>query len=160
MRHSQYVSQGAKRHSQYVGRAPLPVRVSGGQSATPSTWVERDSQDVLCGPGRLRFSVRGPRDAAWVGKLQSVRADRTLSRSGLWATGPRQLTLPVEARGLSEAICATAPLPISPDYSAARQTPHRAHDPGGRRGRLSVSAAAQRPSPACGQNLAWAPGAR
>ena len=52
-----------------------------------------------------------------MGKLQSVRADRTLSRSGLWATGPRQLTLPVEARGLSEAICATAPLPISPDYS-------------------------------------------
>ncbi len=52
-----------------------------------------------------------------MGKLQSVRANRTLSRSGLWATGPRQLTLPVEARGLSEAICATAPLPISPDYS-------------------------------------------
>jgi hypothetical protein len=52
-----------------------------------------------------------------VGKLQSVRADRTLSRSGLWATGPRQLTLPVEARGLSEAVCASAPLPISPDYS-------------------------------------------
>ncbi len=52
-----------------------------------------------------------------MGKLQSVRADRTLSRSGLWATGPRQLTLPVEARGLSEAVCASTPLPISPDYS-------------------------------------------
>ncbi len=52
-----------------------------------------------------------------MGKLQSVRADRTLSRSGLWATGPRQLTLPVEARGLSEVVCASAPLPISPDYS-------------------------------------------
>ena len=62
-------------------------------------------------------SVRTSRDAACVGKLQSVRADRTLSRSGLWATGPRQLTLPVEARGLSEAVCASAPLPITPDYS-------------------------------------------
>ncbi len=52
-----------------------------------------------------------------MGKLQSVRADRTLSRSGLWAAGSRQLTLPVEARGLSEAVCASAPLPITPDYS-------------------------------------------
>ncbi len=52
-----------------------------------------------------------------MGKLESVRADRTLSRSGLWATGPRQLTLPVEARGLSEVVCASGSLAISPDYS-------------------------------------------
>jgi hypothetical protein len=52
-----------------------------------------------------------------MGKLESVRADRTLSRSGLWATGPRQMTLPVEARGLSEVVCASGSLAISPDYS-------------------------------------------
>ncbi len=49
-------------------------------------------------------------------KLTSVRADRTLSRSGLWATGPRQLTLPIEARGLSEVVIASGSLRLTPDY--------------------------------------------
>jgi len=51
-----------------------------------------------------------------VEKLTSVRADRTLSRSGLWATGPRQLTLPIEARGLSEVVIASGSLQLTPDY--------------------------------------------
>ena len=61
-----------------------------------------------------------PSDAAvrltFVGKLESVRADRTLSRSGLWATGPRQLALPIEARGLSEVLIASGSLRLTPDY--------------------------------------------
>ena len=51
-----------------------------------------------------------------MGKLTSVRADRTLSRSGLFATGPRQLTLPIEARGLSEIVIASGSLRVTPDY--------------------------------------------
>ncbi len=49
-------------------------------------------------------------------KLTSVRADRTLSRCGVFATGSRQLTLPVEARGLSEVIVASGSLRLTPDY--------------------------------------------
>lgn len=45
-----------------------------------------------------------------------MRADRTLSRSGLFATGPRQLTLPIEARGLSEVTVASGSLQLTPDY--------------------------------------------
>jgi hypothetical protein len=52
----------------------------------------------------------------FVEKLQSVRADRTLSRAGLWATGPRQLALPIEARGLSEVMIASGSLRLTPDY--------------------------------------------
>ncbi len=33
----------------------------------------------------------------------SRRPERTLTRCGLWATGPVQLQLPFEASGLSEA---------------------------------------------------------
>jgi len=51
-----------------------------------------------------------------VGDLQSVRADRTLSRAGLWAVGPRQLALPIEARGLSEVTIASGMLQTSPDF--------------------------------------------
>jgi hypothetical protein len=46
----------------------------------------------------------------------SVRAERTLTRTGLWATGPVQLQLPFEASGLSERIHATGHLKLSPDY--------------------------------------------
>jgi len=41
---------------------------------------------------------------------------RTLTRAGLWASGPRQLTLPVEARGLSEVTISSGWLRITPDY--------------------------------------------
>lgn len=41
---------------------------------------------------------------------------RTLTRSGLWASGPRDVTLPVEARGLSELLIASGSLKITPDY--------------------------------------------
>jgi hypothetical protein len=51
-----------------------------------------------------------------MGQLESVRADRTLSRCGLFATGTRSLTLPVEARGLSEAVIASGSLQVTPDY--------------------------------------------
>jgi len=46
----------------------------------------------------------------------SVRPERTLSRSGLWATGPLQLQLPFEATGLSERIQANGQLKLTPDY--------------------------------------------
>jgi hypothetical protein len=46
----------------------------------------------------------------------SVRAERTLTRCGLWATGPVQLQLPFEASGLSERIHASGHLKLSPDY--------------------------------------------
>jgi len=46
----------------------------------------------------------------------SVRPERTLTRSGLWATGPVQLQLPFEASGLSERIHASGHLKLSPDY--------------------------------------------
>jgi hypothetical protein len=46
----------------------------------------------------------------------SVRPERTLTRSGLWATGPVQLRLPFEATGLSERIHASGRLQLSPDY--------------------------------------------
>jgi hypothetical protein len=45
-----------------------------------------------------------------------VRPERTLTRAGLWATGPVQLQLPFEATGLSERIHATGHLKLSPDY--------------------------------------------
>jgi hypothetical protein len=61
-------------------------------------------------PSELRASL------SIVEKLESVRADRTLSRSGLWATGPRQLALPFEARGLSEVLIASGSLRLTPDY--------------------------------------------
>jgi len=47
---------------------------------------------------------------------RSVRPERTLSRSGLWATGPVQLQLPFEATGLSERIQASGRLKLTPDY--------------------------------------------
>ena len=46
----------------------------------------------------------------------SVRPERTLTRCGLWATGPVQLQLPFEASGLSERIHAEGRLKLSPDY--------------------------------------------
>jgi len=46
----------------------------------------------------------------------SVRAERTLTRAGLWATGPVQLQLPFEGTGLSERIQANGHLKITPDY--------------------------------------------
>lgn len=46
----------------------------------------------------------------------SVRPERTLTRAGLWATGPQQLQLPFEATGLSERIQASGRLKVSPDY--------------------------------------------
>jgi hypothetical protein len=47
---------------------------------------------------------------------QSVRPERTLTRAGLWATGPTQLQLPFEATGLSERIYASGHLKLTPDY--------------------------------------------
>jgi len=47
---------------------------------------------------------------------KSVRPERTLTRAGLWATGPQQLQLPFEATGLSERIHATGQLKLTPDY--------------------------------------------
>jgi len=47
---------------------------------------------------------------------QSVRPERTLTRSGLWATGPVQLQLPFEASGLSERIQAEGRLKLTPDF--------------------------------------------
>lgn len=46
----------------------------------------------------------------------SVRPERTLTRAGLWATGPVQLQLPFEATGLSERIQAEGRLKLNPDY--------------------------------------------
>jgi hypothetical protein len=46
----------------------------------------------------------------------SVRPERTLSRAGLWATGPVQLQLPFEATGLSDRIQANGQLKLTPDY--------------------------------------------
>lgn len=48
-------------------------------------------------------------------KLQSVTTSRAASRAGLWATGPRELTLPVEAPGLSERVVANRGLALG-DY--------------------------------------------
>ena len=47
---------------------------------------------------------------------KSVRPERTITRSGLWATGPVQLQLPFEATGLSERIQASGRLSLTPDY--------------------------------------------
>ncbi len=47
---------------------------------------------------------------------RTVRPERTLTRSGLWATGPVQLQLPFEASGLSERITASGRLKLTPDY--------------------------------------------
>jgi hypothetical protein len=47
---------------------------------------------------------------------RSVRPERTLTRAGLWATGPQQLQLPFEASGLSERIQATGRLKLTPDF--------------------------------------------
>lgn len=46
----------------------------------------------------------------------SVRPERMLTRTGLWATGPVQVQLPFEATGLSERIQASGHLQLSPDY--------------------------------------------
>jgi hypothetical protein len=46
----------------------------------------------------------------------SVRPERTLTRSGLWATGSVQLALPFEASGLSERITANGRLRVTPDF--------------------------------------------
>lgn len=51
-----------------------------------------------------------------MGAPEVVRADRTLSRAGLWAVGPRQLALPIEAHGLSEVTIASGQLQLTPDY--------------------------------------------
>jgi hypothetical protein len=45
-----------------------------------------------------------------------VRAERALSRAGLWATTHVQLQLPLDARGLSELVRANGRLRITPDY--------------------------------------------
>ena len=49
-------------------------------------------------------------------RVETTRMSRTLTRAGLWASGPRQLTLPVEARGLSEVTISSGWLQITPDY--------------------------------------------
>lgn len=41
---------------------------------------------------------------------------RTLTRAGLWASGPRDLTLPVESEGLSEFLVSSGSLKVTPDY--------------------------------------------
>ena len=45
-----------------------------------------------------------------------MTASRDLSRAGLWAAGPRELTLPINAKGLSEITTASGSLLITPDY--------------------------------------------
>lgn len=47
---------------------------------------------------------------------RTVRPERTLTRAGLWATGPVQLQLPFQASGLSERIAASGRLKLTPDY--------------------------------------------
>ncbi|MDQ6749708.1 MAG: hypothetical protein M3Z33_02975 [Actinomycetota bacterium] len=49
-------------------------------------------------------------------RLQTATAGRAVSRAGLFATGSRQLALPIEARGLSEVTIASGSLVITPDY--------------------------------------------
>jgi hypothetical protein len=48
--------------------------------------------------------------------LQTATAGRAVSRAGLFATGSRQLALPIEARGLSEVTIASGSLVVTPDY--------------------------------------------
>lgn len=62
--------------------------------------------------------VRTLRDAPSVArrKLASVRSETNLCRApGLWATGPQQLQLPLDATGLGVAIRANGRLLVSPD---------------------------------------------
>lgn len=47
---------------------------------------------------------------------RTVRPERTLTRCGLWSTGPVQLQLPFAATGLSERIQASGRLKLTPDY--------------------------------------------
>lgn len=49
-------------------------------------------------------------------KRDVVRAERTMSRAGIWATTHVQLTLPLDAHGLSELIRANGRLRITPDF--------------------------------------------
>lgn len=46
----------------------------------------------------------------------STRSQRELARSGLWAVGPVQLSLPLNAEGLSEITRASGSLQFSPDF--------------------------------------------
>lgn len=46
----------------------------------------------------------------------TVRPERTLSRCGLWAIAPTQLTLPFTAEGMSERITAEGRCKLTPDY--------------------------------------------
>lgn len=41
---------------------------------------------------------------------------RTLTRAGLWASGCRDLTLPIESKGLSEFLVSSGSLKVTPDY--------------------------------------------
>ncbi len=77
---------------------------------TPATWVGRDSWNVSGGTETL------PAMNCRHVTPKSVRPERTLTRAGLWATGPVQLQLPFEATGLSERIQAEGRLKLTPDY--------------------------------------------
>jgi hypothetical protein len=67
-------------------------------------------------------------------QLSSVRSETNLSRApGLWATGPQQLALPLDASGLGVAIRASGRLNLSPDLDVlswlcerwlSRENPH------------------------------------
>lgn len=48
--------------------------------------------------------------------LESATASRHLSRAGVWATGARQLDLPIRAAGLSEITISSGLLKVTPDY--------------------------------------------
>lgn len=85
--------------------------VGWGQRVIPATWVQRDSGNVSDSAGRLSGAMSKRHQSP-----TSVRPERTLSRAGLWATGPVQLQLPFEATGLSERIQANGPLKLTPDY--------------------------------------------
>lgn len=65
----------------------------------------------------------------------------------LWATGPRQLTLPVEARGLSEVVCASATLDNHPYGHTLVTEGAKRTAPGLRWSRAGVDGAAARTPP-------------
>ena len=56
---------------------------------------------------------------------RSVRAETNLTRApGLWATGPFQLALPLDANGLGVAVTASGRLSLTPDLDVlAWQSP-------------------------------------
>ncbi len=112
---------GTKRPSRNVSSPPLPERVCGDKAPPPeracSAGTKRPSRNVVSGRAAVAFFCPTSRRIfAFVEKLTNVRADRTLSRCGMWATGPRELTLPIEARGLSEVVLASGSLQLTPDY--------------------------------------------